>query len=106
MKLPESIEIYVRAENDADVDANDICFSPDATARDEGHIYEGLAEIKRWKAESKRKYNHTMEPFEVSERDGRIVVASRVTGDFPGSPITLHSSFLLKDGKILTLETI
>jgi hypothetical protein len=38
MKLPESIEIYVRAENDADVDANDICFSPDATARDEGHM--------------------------------------------------------------------
>ena len=106
MKLPEPIEIYVRAENDGNVDAIDICFSPDATVRDEGHVYEGLSAIKKWKAASKEKYNHTMEPLEAVERDGRTIVASKVTGNFPGSPITINFSFLLEGGKILALETV
>lgn len=106
MKLPESIEIYVQAENNGDVDAIDICFSPNATVRDEGHVHKGLDAIKKWKAESKKKYNHTMEPLDASERDGRTVVASKVTGNFPGSPITIQFSFLLEGGKILELETV
>jgi hypothetical protein len=33
-----------------------------------------------------------------------MIVAMKVAGDFPGSPITLDFVFRLKDGKISSLE--
>jgi hypothetical protein len=45
-----------------------------------------------------------MEPLATQERNGKIVVQSRLTGDFPGSPITLDSAFELEGGKNKSLE--
>ena len=102
--LPPPVDRYVRIENSGDVDALSECFASNATVRDEGHRYEGLAAIKEWKAHTKKKYNHTIVPLEVADRDGKIVLKAKLTGSFPGSPVTLEFSFVLADGKIASLE--
>ena len=49
--LPPPIDLYVKIENSGDVEALSECFASNATVRDEGHTYEGLACIKEWKIE-------------------------------------------------------
>jgi hypothetical protein len=102
--LPAAIDVYVMIENSGDVEAVSECFAANATVRDEGHTYEGLAAIKKWKADTKKKYNHTVAPLEVAQRDGKTVLKAKLTGNFPGSPVTLEFSFVLEDGKIVSLE--
>jgi hypothetical protein len=102
--LPPPVDLYVEIENSGDIEALSECFAYNATVRDEGHTYEGLAAIKEWKADTKKKYNHTVAPLAVAHRDGKTVLKAKLTGNFPGSPLTLEFSFLLKDGKIVSLE--
>jgi hypothetical protein len=80
------------------------CFGPNAVVRDEGHSYDGLSGIQRWMAETKRKYNHTVAPLAIAQRDDKTVLTARLTGNFPGSPVTLQFSFVLQGGKIASLE--
>ena len=102
--LPHAIDLYVKAENSGDVEALSECFAPNATVHDEGRAYAGLAAIKEWKAETKKKYNHTVAPLDVAHRDGKTILKAKLTGNFPGSPVTLEFSFALKAGKIVSLE--
>jgi SnoaL-like domain len=104
--LPKPIAIYIEAENSGDTNLFDQCFSGDAIVRDENETHAGLPAIKKWKAETKRKYQHTVEPLRVSETDGRFIVANRLTGNFPGSPIELEFVFTLKDDKIVSLDIL
>jgi len=102
--LPPAIDLYIKAENSGQVQALSECFAPNATVRDEGGTYKGLAAIKEWKAETKKKYNHTVAPLEIAHRDGKTILKARLAGDFPGSPVTLEFSFVLEGGKIASLE--
>jgi hypothetical protein len=45
-----------------------------------------------------------MEPLSVSVQDGEIVVIGKITGDFPGSPITLQHAFRVTGHKVVALE--
>jgi hypothetical protein len=74
--------------------------------KDEGRTHTGIAAIRRWKAESFTKYTYTSEPLAVDQRDGMTVVTSRLTGDFPGSPVNLRLFFRLERAKIAFLEII
>jgi hypothetical protein len=74
--------------------------------QDEGHTYRGRAAIRQWKADASAKYQYTSEPFACEQKDGRVVVTSRLTGNFPGSPVNLRFFFGLDDGKIASLEII
>jgi len=102
--LPKPIAVYVSAENTGDTNLFDQCFADSATVRDENEAHEGLDAIKKWKAETKRKYQHTIEPLRVVEKDGAFVVTNRLTGNFPGSPIELEFVFTIRDDKIISLE--
>ena len=64
------------------------------------------AAIKKWKAETKKKYQHTVDPLSVSEKDGRFIVTNRLTGNFLGSPIELEFVFTLDHDKIVSLEIL
>ena len=77
-----------------------------AVVKDEGHTYSGILAIKQWKAESSAKYTYTSEPLALDQRDGTTVVTSRLTGNFPGSPVELRFFFRLERGKIAFLEII
>jgi hypothetical protein len=102
--LPPAIDLYVKAENSGDVELLSECFAVNASVRDEGRTYVGLAAIKAWKAETKKKYSHTVAPLEVADGDGKTVLKAELTGNFPGSPVTLEFSFVLEGGKIVSLE--
>jgi hypothetical protein len=102
--LPAPIDIYFASENAHDPSALNRCFAADAIVRDEGRTIKGIAAIKAWRIETAEKYRHTVEPSAVSRRDGKVVVTGRVSGNFPGSPITLDHIFEIDGGKIVSLE--
>jgi hypothetical protein len=101
--LPEPIAAYFASDRrDNEVIAR--CFTQDAVVKDEGHTYTGVMAIKQWKAESAAKYTYTSEPFALERRDGMTIVTSRLTGNFPGSPVDLRFFFCLERGRIASLE--
>jgi hypothetical protein len=105
LNLPEPIAAYFDADK-RDSEAVARCFTKDAVVKDEGHTYSGILAIKQWKAESSAKYTYTSEPLALDQRDGTTVVTSRLTGNFPGSPVELRFFFRLERGKIAFLEII
>jgi len=40
----------------------------------------------------------------VSTRDGKVVVTGKVSGNFPGSPISLQHIFEIEGDRIVSLE--
>ena len=64
----------------------------------------GHAAIKAWKLDASSKYSYASEPIGLEEEDGGYVVTSRVSGNFPGSPVDLRFAFRLERGKIAFLE--
>ena len=105
LDLPEPIAAYFTADKE-DGEAISQCFTETAVVKDEGHTYHGRATIKQWKADASAKYQYTIEPFACERKDGKIVVTSRLTGNFPGSPVNLRFSFRLEGDKIESLEII
>jgi hypothetical protein len=103
--LPEPIAAYFTTDK-RDVEAIARCFTQDAVVKDEGHTYIGVAAIRRWKAESAAKFTYANVPFAQEQRDGMVIVTSRLTGNFPGSPVDLRFCFRLESGKIAFLEII
>jgi len=104
IQLPDPIERYIQIANSGTPEAAQKCFAPDATVYDEGQTYEGVAAIKNWMAATKKKYGHRITPLDLAERGGQSVLKARLTGNFPGSPITVNFTFALADGKVRSLE--
>src|SRR5258708_40101782 len=93
LDLPEAIAAYFAADK-SDVEAVARCFTKRAVVKDEGNTHSGLAAIKEWKAAASAKYSYTSAPFAVEQKkDGRYIVTSRLTGNFPGSPLDLRYAF-------------
>jgi hypothetical protein len=101
--LPAPISAYFEADQRGG-EAVARCFTNQAVVRDEGQTHEGTAAIEAWKAGASAKYSYISEPYAVEQTDGRYVVTSRLTGNFPGSPVDLRYSFRLERGKIAFLE--
>ena len=104
IRCQNPLKRFMSAENARDPDALATCFAPDGIVRDEGRTREGLEDIVAWRRETAEKYQHTFEPLAVVERDGKTIVATKVSGSFPGSPITLDFVFRLENGKIASLD--
>ena len=105
LNLPEPIGAYFSADT-GDSEAVAQCFTDSAVVKDEGHTHYGRAAIKQWKAEASAKYQYTSEPFACEQNDGKFVVTSRLTGNFPGSPVNLRFCFLLEGDRIASLEIL
>ena len=102
LSLPEPIAAYFEADK-RDGEAVAHCFTNQGVVEDEGQTHSGPAAIKAWKTAASAKYSYSSEPFAVEQKDDRYVVTSRLTGDFPGSPVNLRFSFHLQRGKIASL---
>jgi hypothetical protein len=105
IELSGPIAAYFAADK-RDSEAIARCFTENAIVKDEGQTYRGLSAIKQWKTDASAKYNYTSEPFASEQRDGQIIVTSRLTGNFPGSPVNLRFFFKLEGEKITSLEII
>lgn len=104
LSLPEPIAAYFAADKQKDAQALTRWFTPHAVVKDEGHTLSGTDAIAAWKAAASTKYTYTTEPFALEQKDGHQVVTSRVTGNFPGSPVDLRYRFRLERGLIASLE--
>jgi len=104
--LPKPIGLYIAAENTGDTSLCDQCFTDDAVVRDENEMHAGLDAIKIWKAETKKKYQHTVDSLKIEKKEGKILVTNKLTGNFPGSPIELDFIFTLQGDKIVSLEIL
>ena len=105
LDLPKPIAAYFTADKH-DSEAVAQCFTDNAVVKDEGHTYHGRAAIKQWKADASAKYQYASEPFACERKDGTFVVTSRLTGNFPGSPVNLRFFFELEGERIASLEII
>jgi hypothetical protein len=105
LDLPQPITAYFTADQ-GDSDAVSQCFTETAVVQDEGHTYCGRGAIRQWKAEVSTRYQYTSAPFACEQKDGKLVVTSRLTGNFPGSPVNLRFFFGLDGDKIASLEII
>ena len=103
LNLPERVAAYFNADQ-RDGEAVARCFTERGTVEDEGQSYSGHAAIKAWKTAASRKYSYTSEPFAQEQKEGRTIVKTRLTGNFPGSPVDLQFVFRLERGKIAHLE--
>ncbi|WP_213998210.1 nuclear transport factor 2 family protein [Arsukibacterium sp.] len=103
INLPKPIGDYFSADR-ADSEAVANCFTDNAIVKDENHTYRGRAAIKQWKIDSSKKFSYSVEPFCLVEKAGKTIVSSKVTGNFPGSPLNLNYIFSLEGDRIAMLE--
>jgi len=105
LTLPEPLATYFTAAPSLDgAEAIVRCFSPQALVKDEGRSHFGHDAIRAWQRQASSQYRYTSEPFAVAPTDGGCLVTSRVTGNFPGSPVDLRYHFQLAGGLITSLE--
>ena len=105
LNLPAPIAAYFTADTQ-DAEAVVQCFTENAVVKDEGHAHRGRAAIRKWKADAAAKYQYTSELLSCEQKEGKVVVTSRLTGNFPGSPVNLRFFFALEGDKIASLEII
>lgn len=103
--LPTPIEAYFKADN-GDSAAVARCFTENAIVTDEKQSHAGRDAIRRWKESKGTEYSYVSVPFAIQEYDGRTVVTSHVTGNFPGNEIDLRYMFKLEGDKIAQLEIV
>jgi len=104
VKLPQPLASYFAAKNRHDIDGMLAPFSSDAEVRDEGETHQGSAAIRDWMEATTRKYRVTVEVAGATVNGEAWRVAGIVSGNFPGSPATLHYHFTLTDDRIARLE--
>ena len=103
--LPGPIAAYFAADREVG-EAVALCFTEDAVVKDEGRAHRGRAAIRHWKEEASARYQYTCEPFACELGGGAVVVTSRLTGTFPGSPVNLRFFFVLEGDQIASLEIL
>lgn len=106
IKLPNVIAAYFAADKKGNAQTISECFTPDAVVIDEGNTYAGRDAIRQWMANASTQYTYTVEPFDMSEDEGCIVVTSHLVGNFPGSPVDLRYFFVLDDDRIARLKIV
>lgn len=106
--LPQPLAAYFAAKNAHDVDGMLALFAPDAVAHDTGEntTLRGTGELAPWIARTTGVYKVTLELTGVAERDGKTVVSTLVSGDFPGSPFPFAYHFTVQNGLIAELTII
>jgi ketosteroid isomerase-like protein len=104
MSMPSAIQAYFDADRGNDGAALIRAFAPDAVVDDEGQSHAGHHAIEAWWRKVKAKYQHVTVPLDVVEKDDVTRVRARVSGRFPGSPVTLTFAFRLHREQITGLE--
>lgn len=102
--LPSPLDLYFASENTDATDILDRCFAADASVSDEAQTHSGLAAIKAWKTEGKRKTGYTVAVDGIVTQGVKTTVLANVAGNFPGSPVMLSYRFTVVEDLIDTLE--
>lgn len=104
MDLPNCIKAYFEADSRNAIEALMATLSPETIIEDERQRHDGLEAIRNWWIEAKRKTPHVNAPIDATTTGDVTRVRTRVSGDFPGSPVTLNFTFTVRNGVITRLE--
>jgi len=104
MNSPEIVAALVKAQNDFDSIAFADCFTKTAVVFDEGKTHTGRKDIKSWIDKANKEYRAIIKPIEYSETDQTL--KTEVSGNFPGSPITMTYYFEFREGLIQSLKIV
>jgi hypothetical protein len=104
MQLPPLVTDFVKAKNSRDSNAVVACFAQDALVHDEGHEMRGLPAIKEWSVQSFEKYQYDIAPTGIGKTGENTVLTATLTGNFPGSPVSLDFIFTISGEKIAALS--
>jgi hypothetical protein len=78
-------------------------FTDDAVVHDEGRTHSGIDAIRAWNNTVATAFTYTRTVVGATLWHDTVIVAARLDGDFPGSPVLLHHHFSLTDDKICAL---
>lgn len=101
--LPPPLSAYFEANARLDAAAMLAPFASDAVVHDERRTHTGRAEIGAWIEQATIAASAVATPLSASEQGESVVVRAEVSGQFPGSPITLDFRFTLAGGRIAGL---
>jgi len=101
-ELPPAIAAFFHSTNSREFAHFLSYFTDDAHVNDEANDYYG-AQIADWIDQATADTKPTAEVSYITRDGDKFVVTSKVSGNFPGSPIQLTYSFGLRDSKIATL---
>lgn len=104
MDLPDCIKAYFDADRRNNGEALVATLATDAIVEDERKRHVGTDAIRDWWLEAKQKTPHVNEPIDATTRGHVTSVSTKVSGEFPGSPVTLQFAFTVRDDKIVRLE--
>ncbi len=102
-ELPDVVRRYLAFTNECDADAVAECFTCNAYVRDEDRDYFGKDAIHTWLTETGRKFRPKLTALNARMNRDAAHLAVAISGQFPGSPVTLDFQFQLRDGKITEL---
>jgi hypothetical protein len=101
--LPQIVKRFLAAANRWDDARAAACFTPQATIHDEDRAYEGREAIQTWVAEMSLRYRPTFTPLQSFASEDVVRAQIAVSGQFPGSPVTLDYEVRVRHGKISAL---
>jgi ketosteroid isomerase-like protein len=104
IELPTAIAGYFTAANAHDATAMLHFFTQDAAVIDEKQERRGQAAIRAWEEETYEQYQPHAEPVFVQLSGEEAEVMAVVSGNFPGTPVTLRFAFQLTGDLIGRLE--
>ena len=105
-QLPKAIASYIEAYNSRDEKTALASFTESALVHDEGKDHRGRKAIGAWLHETLEKYQPRLSPGMVNAGDAETVVSMTVSGNFPGSPVTLAFHFMMEKDRISGLRVV
>lgn len=108
LQLAKPIGDFVKAVNEHKNEDFLAVFAETAIITDEGHQYQGIAEIKDWNDKKNIGANITMRLVETTERDGKTILTVEMDGNFDKTglpdPFLMDLYFTLDKNLIIGLE--
>lgn len=102
--LPAAVTRYLAAANGFNALTAADCFTSDATVHDENKDHVGRDAIRTWVAETSGKYQPRFTVMRSAVQGDEVRLTVAVSGQFPGSPVTLDYQLRLRNGKISCLS--
>jgi NAD(P)-dependent dehydrogenase (short-subunit alcohol dehydrogenase family) len=99
-RIPSTLASFLKANNDRDIESVTACFAKDAVVYDDGQIMRGADDIRQWIARLFRQFQYVVAPTAVSESTNGAILTATITGNFPGTRVSLDYHYKTLGDKI------